>query len=234
MSTTTTATDPAGYWDRYASGVAEATPEEALKTAFGWCQYDGHGPGDELLGDPATALELGSGRGNAVAALATKGIAATGVDVSPAQCEKAHQRWGDLPGAEFVEADVVDYLAAAATAGRRWDAIYSIWAAAWFTDPEQLLPLVLDRLEPGGRLVFSHAPPVPGSYGAQGMYAQGFKGRRVWMYRWAYEPEEWTAILRGHGFVDVDVRVVAAPDPELVGTLIGTAHRDGARGVVGL
>jgi SAM-dependent methyltransferase len=97
-----------------------------LKSAFGWTQYEGHGPGDELLGDPATALELGSGRGNAVAALATKGIDATGVDISPAQCERARKRWGHLPGARYVHGDVVDRLA---RAGQQWEAIYSIHVA---------------------------------------------------------------------------------------------------------
>ncbi|WP_415840884.1 class I SAM-dependent methyltransferase, partial [Nocardiopsis rhodophaea] len=162
-------TSPAGYWDRYGTGQAESeSPEEALKNAFGWCQHEGHGPGDELLGEASTTLELGFGRGNAVAALATKGISATGVDVSSVQCERAVQRWGHLPGAEFVQGDVVDYLADAHE--RRWEAIYSIWGAVWFTDPARLLPLVWEHLEPGGRLVFSHAPAVPGSYGPQGMY----------------------------------------------------------------
>lgn len=27
-----------------------------------------------------------------------------------------------------------------------------------------------DQLTPGGKLVFAHAPAVPGSYGVQGMY----------------------------------------------------------------
>jgi hypothetical protein len=67
-------TDRAEYWDHYANGVANETPEEAIKNAFGWTQYEDHGPGDEILGEPLSALELGSGRGNAVAALASKGI----------------------------------------------------------------------------------------------------------------------------------------------------------------
>lgn len=143
---------------RYGRGVADETPEEALKNAFGWCQYDGHGPGDELLGDSLTTLELGPGRGNAVAALATKGIAATGVDISPVQIEKAQDQWGHLPNAHFVHADVLDFLA---IARQQWDAVYSIWGAVWFTDPAALLPAVLERLAPGGRFVFSHAPHVP-------------------------------------------------------------------------
>lgn len=38
---------------------------------------------------------------------------------------------------------------------QRWDTIYSVWGAAWFSNPNVLLPLVRGRLEPGG-------PPAPG------------------------------------------------------------------------
>jgi SAM-dependent methyltransferase len=215
-------TDYTGYWDRYAAGVDDQPSEEAIKNAFGWTQYDGHGPGDELLADPATALELGSGRGNAVAALATKGIDAVGVDVSPAQCEHARRRWAHLPAARYERADVVDYLT---TTDQVWDAIYSIWGAVWFTDPDRLLPLVRHRLIPGGKLVFSHAPAVPGSYGVQGIYAAGFTGRQIWAYRWAYEPAVWADLLHRHGFTDVDARIEPAPEPDHVGTLIAEAIR---------
>ncbi|MEV5749763.1 class I SAM-dependent methyltransferase [Actinoallomurus sp. NPDC052308] len=216
-----TINDCAGYWDRYAAGVTTQDPEEALKYAFGWTQYEGHGPGDELLGDPATALELGSGRGNAVAALATKGVDATGIDISSIQREQAERRWGHLPDAHYTHGDVVDYLTGT---DRRWDAIYSIWGAVWFTDPERLFPLIRDRLTPRGRFVFSHAPAVPGSYGVQGIYAAGFTGRQVWAYRWAYEPGGWAEILRRHGFGGVRAWVEPAPDPDHVGTLIVEAE----------
>lgn len=214
--------DYAGYWNRYADGVAEETVEDALKHAFGWTQYEGHGPGDELLGEPATALELGSGRGNAVAALATKGVDGVGLDISGVQCEQARQRWGHLPGARFVQGEVVEFLA---STDEQWDAMYSIWGALWFTDPEQVLPLVHDRLAPGGRLVFSHAPAVPGSYGVQGIYAAGFTGRQVWAYRWAYEPSTWVEILYRHGFRNVSAWHEVAPDPDNIGTLIVEGQR---------
>lgn len=214
--------DTAGYWDRYASGLAEQTPQDAIKDAFGWCQYSGHGPDDELLGEPATALELGSGRGNAVAALATKGVGASGIDVSPVQADRARERWGHLAGTEFVHGEVLAYLT---ETDRRWDAVYSIWGALWFTDPDLLLPLIHDRLTQGGRLVFSHAPAVPGSYGVQGLYGGGFNGRRTWVYRWAYEPEKWAEILQVHGFTDVHVGIEPAPRPDHLGTLIATARR---------
>ncbi|MGP4104660.1 class I SAM-dependent methyltransferase [Nonomuraea sp. KM90] len=174
-------TDHIAYWDRYATGIRKSdTPsQDALKHAFGWTQYEGHGPGDELLGDPATALELGSSRGHAVAALATKGIDATGVDLSPVQIEGARDQWGHLPNAHFVQADVIDFLT---QADRRWEAIYSIFGGLWFTDPERWMPLVRERLASGGKLVFSCAPAVPGSYGIQGMYGAGFTGPATWIF----------------------------------------------------
>lgn len=216
-------TDQTGYWDHYAAGVSDETPEEALKNAFGWTQYDGHGPGDELLGEPLTTLELGSGRGNAVAALATKGVDATGIDISPAQMIAARTRWSHLPNAHYLAGDVLDYLV---NADQQWDAIYSIWGALWFTDPQMILPAVHNRLTPGGKLVFSHAPAVPGSYGIQGMYGNGFTGRQIWIYRWAYEPDTWADLLRQHGFTDVHARVEPAPEPRNVGTLIVEARHE--------
>ncbi len=210
------------YWDRYARGVKEQPVEAALKEAFGWTQYEGHGPGEELLDEPASALELGSGCGAAVAALATKGIAATGIDLSAEQCARARERWGHLRNAHFVRADVVDWLV---SHSEQWGAVYSIWGGVWFTDPDVLLPLVRDRLAPGGRLAFSHAAAVPGSYGRQGMYGNGFTGRATWVYRWAFEPEGWTELLDRHGYRDVHVWTEPAPDPRNVGTLIATARR---------
>ncbi|GAA4233536.1 hypothetical protein GCM10022254_36190 [Actinomadura meridiana] len=215
----TSVSDRTGYWDRYAEGRSDhqASREEALKGAFGWTQYPGHGPGDEILGHPATTLELGCGRGDAVAALAARGVAATGLDLSPVHYARARERWRDLPCAQFVHGDAMDYLT---QTDKEWDAVYSIWGAVWFTDPGELLPRVHDRLAPGGRLVFAHAPAVPGAYGVQGMYGGGFTGRQVWIYRWAYEPDTWSSILADHGFTDIHARVEPAPEPGLLGTLI--------------
>lgn len=220
---TTAITDRNAYWDHYAVGAAKTqiAPEEALKNAFGWTQYEGHGLGDELLGDPETALELGFGRGYAVAALAIKGIQATGVDLSTAHVDNARARWGHLPNARYLQVDVLDYLAGTTD---QWDAIYSIFGALWFTDPEKLLPLVRQRLSSGGRLVFSHAQAVPGSYGVQGMYGGGFTGPQTWIYRWAYEPETWADLLAQHGFSHIRARHLPAPDARNVQTLLVEAR----------
>lgn len=205
------------YWDRYAQGVAV---EADLDAAFGWTQWDDHGPASELLGDPSTALELGCGRGVEVAALAHRGVKAEGIDISPVQVEQARELWAPL-GACFHQGDAIEFLR---EVDRSWEAIYSVWGAVWFTDPNVLLPLVHGRLTPGGRLVFSHAEPIPGSSGPQGMYGGGFRGRRVWLHQWAAHPAEWEHLLRTAGFVDSRVWVEPAPDPEMVGTLVGVAH----------
>lgn len=165
-----TVTDLITYWDRYAANLPTPSRGEALKEALRWCQYDDHGPGAELLGEPESALELGCGRGDAVAALAGTGVDSTGVDLSAEHIHAAHQWWGDVPGARFVQGDVIEFLEASE---QRWDTIYSVWGAGWFTDPRVLLPLVRERLAGGGRLVFSHAEPIPGSSGPQGMYGGG-------------------------------------------------------------
>jgi len=216
-----TITDRVHYWDHYAAGIAETDRQTALRQAFGWTQYAGHGPGADLLGKPATALELGSGRGNAVAALALTDVDTTGIDLSPTQCETARETWSDIPSAHFHRADASAFLT---NAEQQWDVIYSIWGALWYADPAVLLPLARRRLSAGGKLVFSHAPPVPGSYGVQGIYGSGLKGRQVWIYRWAYEPETWTDLLYKSGFADVCARVEPAPDTDHVGTLIVEAQ----------
>ncbi|MFI6494350.1 hypothetical protein [Streptomyces sp. NPDC050564] len=75
--------------------------------------------------------------------------------------------------------------------------------------------------------MFSHAPAVPGSTGIQGMYGAGFTGRRTWIYRWAYEPEGWADILTKHGFRQIQARILDAPDPDNVGTLVVEATSPG-------
>ncbi|SEP54289.1 class I SAM-dependent methyltransferase [Amycolatopsis saalfeldensis] len=210
------------YWNRYALGAANAAPDDESAPSVRWTQYPSHGPGIELLGDPRSSLELGCGRGDAVAALAARGVDATGVDLSGTQCEQARRRWGHVAGARFEHADVLEFLGAA---DRTWDAIYSIWGAIWFLDPALVLPLVRKHLAPGGKLVFSHAPPVPGAYGIQGMYGAAFTADPLWVYRWSYEPDVWAELLRRNGFGNIHARVEAAPESGKLGTLIVEAER---------
>ncbi|MEU4180765.1 class I SAM-dependent methyltransferase [Streptomyces sp. NPDC026589] len=204
-------------WDTYAGSAFQ----DDMEPAFCWTQYAGHGPGPELLGDPATALEIGCGTGRALALLAGRGIKATGVDLSPAMVKKVTERWAGT-GADFVCGEVLETLAAYETV---YDAVYSIFGAVWFTNPARLFPLVAARLRPGGVFAFSHPPAIPGAYGPQGMYKGGFAGKAMYTYRYSYTPRRWTGLLERAGFRDVDARILDAPEAGHIGTLLVTARR---------
>ncbi|MER5522904.1 class I SAM-dependent methyltransferase, partial [Streptomyces sp. NPDC002763] len=129
-------------WDAFANSAFDAEAEPS----FCWTQYAGHGPGPELLDSPESVLEIGCGTGRALAYLSQQGVKATGVDLSPRMVQLAGERWAPL-GVRIEQAEVLDWLAADQA---RYDAVYSIFGAAWFTDPSRLFPLVRQRLAPGG------------------------------------------------------------------------------------
>ncbi|MEU2835594.1 class I SAM-dependent methyltransferase [Streptomyces sp. NPDC007076] len=199
-------------WNAYAASAFK----DGMEPVLCWTQYAGHGPGPELLGAPRSVLEIGCGTGRALAHLARLGIAARGVDLSPAMVEKASLTWSGS-GAEFVCAEVLEHLARNADT---YDAVYSVFGAAWFTDPGRLLPLVRQRLNPGGVFVFSQPPAIPGAYGPQGMYKGGFAGRAMYTYRYSYRPALWERLLTSAGFAAAEARVLEAPQPGHIGTLL--------------
>ncbi|MFJ2603442.1 class I SAM-dependent DNA methyltransferase [Streptomyces sp. NPDC087425] len=201
-------------WDTYAESAWKDIAESA--PVFRWTQYKDHGPGPELLGDPGTVLEIGCGTGRALASLAEQGVKTRGVDLSPTMVAKAGERWEPL-GVEFVCAEVLDFLSQDT---RTYDAVYSVFGAAWFSDPRKLFPLVLGRLNPGGVFVFSQPPAIPGAYGRQGMYKGGFAGPARYTYRYSHTPRRWRSLLLAAGFEGADPRVLQAPDPDNIGTLI--------------
>ncbi|MEU7148517.1 class I SAM-dependent methyltransferase [Streptomyces sp. NPDC045456] len=194
---------------------------EDAEPAFCWTQYAGHGPGPELLGDPSTALEIGYGTGRHLAHLAQRGVKMTGVDLSPVAVEQTKEKWGPL-GVQLHCAEVLQFLS---TTTETYDAIYSIFGAAWFTDPTRLFPLVFEHLNPGGRFVFSQPPAIPGAYGPQGMYKGGFAGKETFLYRYAYTPDGWVNFLADAGFEEPHARVLEAPKADHIGTLIVQARR---------
>ncbi|NJQ17797.1 class I SAM-dependent methyltransferase [Streptomyces bohaiensis] len=212
-------------WNAYAESAFTGELEPVLR----WTQYADHGPGPELLGTPASVLEIGCGTGRAVAYLAGRGVRARGIDLSPVMTRMSTDRWART-GAEFVCGDVLSVLAADP---QRWDAVCSMFGAAWFVDPSRLFPLVLDRLTPGGRFVFSQPPAIPGAYGPQGMYKGGFAGRACFTYRYSYRPEVWQRHLARAGFVRVEATVLEAPTPGHIGTLIVRADAPGNGPVAG-
>ncbi|NEA40355.1 class I SAM-dependent methyltransferase [Streptomyces sp. SID11385] len=203
-------------WDAYAKSAFGAVAEPS----FCWTQYAGHGPGPELLGSPKSVLEIGCGTGRALAHLAQQGVKGTGVDLSPRMVELAGQRWTPL-GLHIEQGEVLDWLS---TDTSRYDAVYSIFGAAWFTDPARLFPLVRERLPPGGVFVFSQPPAIPGAYGPQGMYKGGFAGRAMFTYRYSYRPAVWERHLLRAGFATANARTIDAPEDGHIGTLLVTAQ----------
>ncbi|MEU2572981.1 hypothetical protein ACIP3B_01550 [Streptomyces anulatus] len=125
------------------------------------------------------------------------------------QLDKARERWPGVGGIELHQADALTYLGGTFTI---FDAVCSVFGAAWFTDPALLLPVVRASLKPGGVFAFSQRPPVEGCYGCQASYIpRGPDEDPAVVNRWDYEPDAWALILKGHGFVDVSVSVLAPP-----------------------
>ncbi|MFF3464840.1 class I SAM-dependent methyltransferase [Streptomyces sp. NPDC002619] len=203
-------------WDAY----AESAFKDDAEPSFCWTQYTGHGPGPELLGAPESVLEVGCGTGRALAHLARQGVKATGVDLSPRMVQLAAEKWAPL-GVRIEQGEILDWLA---TGEGRYDAVYSIFGAAWFTDPSRLFPLVREHLVPDGVFVFSQPPAIPGAYGAQGMYKGGFAGKAMFTYRYSYRPAVWERLLTRAGFATAKAEVLEAPKPGHIGTLIVSAR----------
>lgn len=212
----------AEYWDKYKPHRGEGPQPRPEADRFDWTGIPGRGPGAELLGDPKTALDLGPAEGENAAFLARAGVAVTAVDFSPVQVERAREFWRDVDGLDFVYAEACAFLDGDV---RQWDAIYSTWGAVWFTDPDDLFSLVAKRLTPGGVFAFSHREPIVGQYGAQQMGGKWLEGREkeLTVYRWQYTAEQWSDILKRHGFTDVHAQVFPTPDPPALGTLLVTA-----------
>ncbi len=215
----------AQYWDTYKPNRGDTLATAPPVTSFEWTQHGpGHGPGADWLGSPRTALELGAAECKEAVHLVGRGVWVTALDFSAAQVERARAWWQNTPGLDIVHAEACDFLEATDTT---YDAVYSVWGAVWFTDPEHLFPLVRKRLNPGGVFAFSQAEPLEGFYGPEGMYGNGFNGPRLTVVRWSHSPEQWADLLKRHGFTDIDAHVLAAPDPRDVGTLMlrATASR---------
>jgi SAM-dependent methyltransferase len=208
-------TTAAQAWDRYAGNAAPRRPVNAAgaSTWFNWTQYPDHGPDESVLGRlrGRRVLELGSGAGANLAHLATLGALCTGVDLAPSRAVTARRTWSHLANLDFVTADAVDYLATTTTA---FDIVYSIFGAAWFTDPAVLLPLVRQRLAPGGVFSFSQLPPS-GSAPEPG---------RV-INKWELATEDWVRLLAEAGFDPVTAKIIAPPVPDRSGTLLVRANR---------
>ncbi|MFJ4777352.1 class I SAM-dependent methyltransferase [Streptomyces sp. NPDC088762] len=210
------------YWDTYAEGWGAVEWDDA---AFrGWTQYEGHGPGLDFVGAPASVLELGCGDALELVLFARRGIPVVGLDLASAHLDRARQRCEGLP-ARFFRQDATGFLT---RTDEVFDAVISRFGAVWFHDPRELLPLIRKRLTPAGVLLFTHAPAVDGCYGPQGIYPGALRGRPVAVKRWSYAPETYEEMLAEAGFGRVEARVLEAPDPLDLGTLLVRAWAQAA------
>lgn len=212
---------PQAFWGDFWPTAGEETGGVPPAERIHWTQYPHHGPGAEFLGSPRTALEIGAATCVAGVALARTDVKVTCVDFSPHQMQRARRWWSSEPNLTLVEADVLDYLATTTT---RWDCIFSNWGAAFFTDPDVLLPLVLPRLTPGGLFAFSSVEPLAPCYGPQITYGNGYRGPRLAIVRWMLSNEQWTAALARHGFRSIDIHTLPGPEEGFVGTTMGRAY----------
>jgi ubiquinone/menaquinone biosynthesis C-methylase UbiE len=203
-------TTAAQAWDRYAETSPSRRSVNALgaETWLNWTQYPDHGPNEAALGEipGKRVLELGSGSGDNLAHLATLGASCVGVDLAPSRAVAANRTWGHLADLEFVTADVVEYLSGATSL---YDIVYSIFGAAWFTDPAVLLPLVRNSMTRGGVLAFSQMPDT----------GQKPKSDRL-ITKWNHPAEHWVRMLTEAGFEATTAEIIAAPTAGAPGTLL--------------
>ncbi|MEU1816537.1 class I SAM-dependent methyltransferase [Streptomyces roseifaciens] len=217
-------------WDTYARrkpGGRRETNAKGETTWFNWTQYPDHGPDVGVLGvgQEAALLELGCGTGGNLAHIAALGHRAVGVDVSPVQLKAARERWGALPGLELHQCGALDFMSETAD---RFDAVYSVFGAVWFTDPDQMLPAIRQVLKPGGVLAFSQRPAVEGCYGCQASYInQADDPNPLVVKRWDYTPGMWADRLKQHGFRHPLAKEIGPPDGWKTGTLLVRALAPG-------
>jgi predicted TPR repeat methyltransferase len=123
-----------------------------------------------------------------------------GVDISAVQLKFAADRW---PHLDLRRADALAFLN---DTSYRFDAIYSVFGAVWFVDPELMLPAIRERLQ--GVLAFSYAEMNAVSS----------------VPRWDLEPDEWALQLDKHGFTNIEMREIEPPAGKTPGTVLFRAE----------
>lgn len=118
----------------------------------------------ELSGLRLAHLQCNAGQDSL--SLAARGAAVTGIDISDEAIAFARQLSADsgIP-AEFIRADVLDWLPAGADSDTRFDVIFcSYGVAAWLSALEPWARGIVRRLAPNGRFVYVEFHPLIWSF----------------------------------------------------------------------
>jgi SAM-dependent methyltransferase len=137
-----------------------------------WGRRPENGPGAEVLGviSGQRVIEIGCGPGHHLAHLVARhGAAGLGIDVAPAQVQRARSTYGHLTGITFTSAEATAFLTATTAT---FDIVMSVFGALSFTDPGLLLPAIRSRLSPRGILAFSVRDDHPGRADTRGWPGQ--------------------------------------------------------------
>jgi SAM-dependent methyltransferase len=103
---------------------------------------------DSLPASSSSVLEIGSGLGYLTHALAQRGYAALGLDISGAAVDAARARFGD----RFVLADLAKYAAAHSST---FDAVVACELIEHLVDPVGFVERAFSLVRPGGQLVLT-------------------------------------------------------------------------------
>jgi len=211
-------------WNHIASESAEPEPAQVPERVE-WTCWPGRGPGAEFLGDltGARIAELGCGTGEHTAFAAACGARlAIGIDVAELRIAQARTRFGRLPALEWHVGDAATVLPELPSL----DVCFSIYGALWYADPAQLLPVLHNRLRPGGLLAFSVNGPRPGELpGRRVDNLTLTSGVRLPVVHYSYDADTWRRLLDQHGFTEMELLPVEGPEGSLYRTLVIRARR---------
>lgn len=177
------------YAQKFRDSLQDSPLERACLSAFA-----------DFVGEGGRVADLGCGPGHVTAYLAESGLAAFGVDASPAMVDLARRAY---PGLRFD----VGPMSALDIEDGALDGVLSRWSIIHTPPPE--LPAILREfsriLKPGGQLLLGFSAtdgPTPAS--------QVYDHAVAPAYRWW--PDHLAGMLREHGFTEV-ARTVRAPQP---------------------
>ncbi|ATM24707.1 hypothetical protein SMD44_p10208 (plasmid) [Streptomyces alboflavus] len=202
---------------------AVSTPGEVPRT-IEWTCWPGRGPGAEWIGDLSRTrvAELGCGTGEHTAYAAENGARlAVGVDVADQRIAQARARFGHLPAIDFKVGDAAEILDEP-----RLDVCFSIYGALWYAEPTRLIPVIHNRLRPGGILAFSVNAPRDGELPGRRVDNLTLTGgARLPVIHYSYGADAWRRLLAECGFADTQVLPIEGPDGSPYRTLVIRTRR---------